>query len=590
VNRRQQHQQQRQQQQHQAVDAYAQQILEKYASSADPDGSSELVPHIDDSLGPYVTNSLRESGHGVGGGGGVALDDLPEYDALAELLQEQCGLSASQAKEALQEIATAVFPPPLNSVTSADATLLPVNLLEEDSADYYSARKQPLASSTEDHPTADLNDEEAFPSLQSSAKSSPVLQPTKKPPKGGRKKTSREERQAVEEDLAASLFQTRSRPNSIDETRSAHTSPKLSPNLQPQPLPPAPHSAPVNLGPYAGYDQYTAAQEEADFLQQNLHVTAEVLCATFAELSPEAAYAAAVQGGGDYQYAQSVIHAALTSVPVCRHLLADGCYRADCQFSHDVAGHTCSFWLRGRCGKGGACRFLHGFKEAECAENGYEETGAVGYGGVEAAGMYGGYPADSEEATYHQGDNYYYDSYEPSYPPPTSVAPVHGLSSFANIASTGYNVNQSFATAPTPAKATPVSITSLPTTKIPQDLWNPSEYRDVSAFHIADPMERYWFVASSHSHREDVIDLHFQSLKTFNVVLDTVLPDKLSRMAEVWIVTGTGHHVARGHQKGGGVLEDAVLEYLLQRGTYAVYRGRDRAGHGGAVLVRFRGR
>jgi len=60
--------------------------------------------------------------------------------------------------------------------------------------------------------------------------------------------------------------------------------------------------------------------------------------------------------------ARLVVEQALNLPPVCRHLLGDGCYRSDCSFSHDVEGHTCLFWLRGRCGKGAMrCRFLHGF-------------------------------------------------------------------------------------------------------------------------------------------------------------------------------------------------------------------------------------
>ena len=84
----------------------------------------------------------------------------------------------------------------------------------------------------------------------------------------------------------------------------------------------------------------------------------------------------------------------------------------------------------------------------------------------------------------------------------------------------------------------------------------------------------------------DVIDLHFQSTKTFAVVLEQVLPAELQRLSEVWIVTGTGHHVgSQTHQKGGGALELAVLQWLLDHG-YNVFRGRDRNGQGGAVLVK----
>ena len=160
-------------------------------------------------------------------------------------------------------------------------------------------------------------------------------------------------------------------------------------------------------------------------------------------------------------------------------------------------------------------------------------------------------------------------------------------------------------------------INGIPTTRIPQDLWNAHENRDSSVFHIADPLERYRQVAATTTfHRNaaasktlGLIDLHFQSTKTFATVLDAVLPTELERHQDeqgeggggVWIVTGTGHHVGtRTHQKGGGALESAVLEYLVDHGyhnetdglgyTYRVFRGRDANGHGGAILVQRRRR
>ncbi|KAJ3136180.1 hypothetical protein HK100_001954 [Physocladia obscura] len=52
----------------------------------------------------------------------------------------------------------------------------------------------------------------------------------------------------------------------------------------------------------------------------------------------------------------------LTQTPkpeICRHLLAGGCYRSDCWFSHDVSNTTCKFFLSGGCNKGSDCPFLH---------------------------------------------------------------------------------------------------------------------------------------------------------------------------------------------------------------------------------------
>ena len=45
--------------------------------------------------------------------------------------------------------------------------------------------------------------------------------------------------------------------------------------------------------------------------------------------------------------------------PVCRHMLEGGCFRADCEFSHDVSHMPCRFWLQGHCEKGDQCPFMH---------------------------------------------------------------------------------------------------------------------------------------------------------------------------------------------------------------------------------------
>lgn len=83
-------------------------------------------------------------------------------------------------------------------------------------------------------------------------------------------------------------------------------------------------------------------------------------------------------------------------------------------------------------------------------------------------------------------------------------------------------------------------------------------------------------------------------------MLDAILPEMLSSHPEVWVVTGTGHHVAKGsHQRAGGVLFSIVDDYLAhtlmpalaaqqQRVQYLYHQARDKAGHHGAFLVRRR--
>jgi DNA-nicking Smr family endonuclease len=91
------------------------------------------------------------------------------------------------------------------------------------------------------------------------------------------------------------------------------------------------------------------------------------------------------------------------------------------------------------------------------------------------------------------------------------------------------------------------------------------------------------FLARKHSPSTDVIDLHYQSTKTFTAVLDAVLQESLQAHAQVWVVTGTGHHTAVGHQKAGA-LAQAVQAYLDWWG-YDYSTGKDSQGKSGSFLV-----
>lgn len=288
-----------------------------------------------------------------------------------------------------------------------------------------------------------------------------------------------------------------------------------------------------------------AQQHQQQYLQ-NLHP----------DISFAAAETALQLAQGDLHIAQFLINTARQAPPVCRHLLKDGCYRADCTFSHDIDNHTCVFWMTGRCKHGKECRFLHGFSEL---------------------GLEQWYQQQPEPPQYQ------YDAHQPELKLATqswasTTAPT--TASFARVASQGYVPKQSFSGASSDKKES-----SLTTVKIPQDLWNPHENRDAAVFAVVDPVQRYELLAQSVP-RDDVIDLHFQSTKTFPAVLERILPEKLQSYEEVWIVTGTGHHVGnKTHQKSGGALERAVVDWLVDYG-YEFYRGKDRNGNGGAVLVK----
>jgi hypothetical protein len=337
------------------------------------------------------------------------------------------------------------------------------------------------------------------------------------------------------------------------------------------------------------------------FQQQQLGSCVEILLSMNQELAEEAATVASLMAQLDLNVAQYIVDAAMTAPPICRHMLQEGCYRSDCQFSHDVDGHSCLFWIRGRCGKGASCKFLHGFNEKlldgisfDPSPNTVSSTTAIRMDNQtqDMYPGYNGYPSYFQTSTVGDAPGSAYSSQmaPPSWQSPSladsSASNSHSSGdasfSFANVASKGYDKNKfSDSSFPPPSYST----STVPTVRIPQDLWNPHENRDAAVFHIPDPLERYQQVAAT-VRRKDVIDLHFQSTKTFAVVLSSILPTKLREVEEVWIVTGTGHHVgSKTHQKGGGALERAVVQWLTEEG-YNFLQGKDRNGLGGALLVK----
>eukprot|EP00563_Minutocellus_polymorphus_P016226 CAMPEP_0181057650 /NCGR_PEP_ID=MMETSP1070-20121207/20365_1 /TAXON_ID=265543 /ORGANISM="Minutocellus polymorphus, Strain NH13" /LENGTH=850 /DNA_ID=CAMNT_0023137081 /DNA_START=348 /DNA_END=2900 /DNA_ORIENTATION=- len=471
-----------------------------------------------------------------------------------------------------------------------------------------------------------------FPSITESSaptKSRDGLPPKKGGGKGGKKKKKKQDL-----DLAASLFSTsRSRSNSVPMEKSPMLKPMVSPDTMAPPLaPPGPAMGP-SFGSMAGPGTGSAMMAGAmggggppdARVNQQVQSTAEILLTMNHSLGEHAAYEAAMVSNADINVAQYVIDGAMGASPVCRHLLNGGCYRSDCQFSHDVDGHTCLFWLRGRCNKFEECQFLHGFC-AKLLEGINQELLSGAATRTSMAGRYGGHYGQgpiqtgnliqrNAAAPYGQGmpggmgtyssspfsspnlkpaapgrqgsdfASFSLSGGESSAPAPSSYAPAPSSGpgvSFANIATSGYSNKSSFAEPEGISRGGVASLTQY--AKIPQGLWLGSERRDSSVFHITDPMERFAEVAKNNT-REDVLDLHFQSIKTFSVVLSTVL-DEMLETCDVWVVTGSGHHVDNSsHQKRGGVLEEAVTSWLDSHG-YVYARGRDRNGHGGAVLVK----
>ncbi|KAL7461651.1 hypothetical protein ACHAXS_002060 [Conticribra weissflogii] len=133
------------------------------------------------------------------------------------------------------------------------------------------------------------------------------------------------------------------------------------------------------------------------------------------------------------------------------------------------------------------------------------------------------------------------------------------------------------------------SITKFVT--IPKEVWLP-DTANADYFHLyPDPIQRFIAVNGHHksylstvtipkSFDQDsansrdsnngsvaLLDVHFQSAKTVSAILNEFLPPALTKNDEVWIITGSGHHVAVGHQRRetGGILFNAVKRYLEQQ-------------------------
>lgn len=534
-----------------AVDAYASRVL----SDASP---AEAC--VDDSLGPYVTSLLRCSLHEMD------VSSIPEFDSLLELLEEHCSLSEEAATAALTTIAAAVrtgiVPEPnrsvrnsayhvdadtLFSMTAAGNTEEP--LAQDEFPPLSEAQNQTQESAEKDASGTPLKEDRLIPvdllgalddpssppeeqsrQVENTTRQDETFPPlgaaTPQVPKrhasGGAKSGKKSSKKQPAEDLAAVLFRSsRVRQSSIDSDN-------------------------VSKSTSAGSGAHVENLNN-QYFQQQWDMSVEMLLSMNPDLGEEAAAEAALIANADPNVAQHVINQALMAPPVCRHMLNDHCYRSDCQFSHDVEGHTCLFWIRGRCGKGPSCRFLHGFSDK--ALEGIQQVPmdhttlsprassapvAIATGNLVTHNMNAAFSAPQ-----HEGSPF--SNFQPtssgfdtgSFSMPSSWAATssletvmhvddqargqaanNGESSFASIASKGYS-GASFTPESSKSAVTPISWSSQlanekeKTVRIPQELWNPHVNRDAHLFHIPDPMERYEAVSASVS-RPDVIDLHFQ--------------------------------------------------------------------------------
>jgi hypothetical protein len=128
------------------------------------------------------------------------------------------------------------------------------------------------------------------------------------------------------------------------------------------------------------------------------------------------------------------------------------------------------------------------------------------------------------------------------------------------------------------------TISNLPVIKIPACVWRTyPENIAAEAFAIENPLERFAFVNSQAKAAPSIVDnegcfvldLHFQSTKTVFKVLEQIFPQCIKYLSadfgtngnNIWLITGSGNSVPRGHQVRGGVLYDTVLREVVDLAT-----------------------
>lgn len=153
------------------------------------------------------------------------------------------------------------------------------------------------------------------------------------------------------------------------------------------------------------------------------------------------------------------------------------------------------------------------------------------------------------------------------------------------------------------------TISNLRIVKIPESVWRTyPENIAVEAFGIENPIQRFAFVNSKAKPAPSIVDnegcfvldLHFQSTKTVELVLNQIFPQCLRYLSadfgtsgnNIWLVTGTGSSVPKGHQVRGGVLYESVLKSVIDLATkhdwLEVSEGLVPGGARGAIRLRYK--
>ena len=218
------------------------------------------------------------------------------------------------------------------------------------------------------HPVSGFPDLPPAENTQESGINSSDKPPTN--PKRPKKRASKKEA----EELVAALFVTNSRPRSNSLPLSVNSG---TPNYAYPSINGVPNS---KSSTSLCTTETSATTQSTDNNSAVIESTTEILLTMNYHLGHEAASLASQLSYGDLNLAQYLIEAARSinaggygfnsynrrRSRICRHELQGTCYRHDCPYSHDIAGVTCLFWLKGRChhSDGSSCRFMHGFAES----------------------------------------------------------------------------------------------------------------------------------------------------------------------------------------------------------------------------------
>eukprot|EP00928_Gymnodinium_smaydae_P036627 TRINITY_DN25571_c0_g3_i1.p1 TRINITY_DN25571_c0_g3~~TRINITY_DN25571_c0_g3_i1.p1 ORF type:complete len:1052 (+),score=237.55 TRINITY_DN25571_c0_g3_i1:96-3158(+) len=244
-------------------------------------------------------------------------------------------------------------------------------------------------------------------------------------------------------------------------------------------------------------------------------------------------------------------------VPDCRYGAA--CTRRDCVFRHpprpkhgaaapassqtNKSDKVCFSFIAGRCAFGRQCRDQHPDAEAcRSIQERYARMDCQWGRGCRTEGCLYKHPMDEPMG------------------PALAAAPVRQQPAvFAEgpkIGAGGAAEEARKAAAAAPAQVL-----------LPKAIAQATDLRDLGAFYIADPLDRFLAVNARNTGTQSaaLLDLHFQSAQTVGPLLEEVLPERLRMFPDgVWVIFGTPKSAQEQHQFKAEIAE-TLQKFLRER-------------------------